>query len=115
MSGVSIPRLTRPLRHEAITRAADGMGGFHESWSDLGLVWAEVTPGTGKVTGGEFHATAQTPYRVRLRASPPGDPARPRPGNRLRDGARLFRILAVSEDDARGLYLRLSAVEEDIT
>lgn len=109
-----LPRLTRALEHEVLSRSADGMGGFTESWSARGLIWADVAPGTGRVKGGEFHATAATPYRIRIRSLPVGNPARPKPGHRLRDGDRLFRVLAVSEDDSRGHYLSISAVEEEV-
>lgn len=106
------PRLTRALVLEARERQADGMGGFAESWVPRGTLWAEVAPGTGRVAGGEFHATATTPYRLTVRAAPVQHPQRPQPGQRLREGDRMFRILAVSEADARGLYLTISAVEE---
>lgn len=114
MSGAASarPRLTRPLLLEARERAPDGMGGFTEIWAPRATLWAEVAPGSGRVAGGEFHATATTPYRITLRSAPVGHPHRPQPGQRLRDGARMFRILAVSEADARGLYLMVSAVEE---
>ncbi|MFB2532924.1 head-tail adaptor protein [Paracoccus sp. p4-l81] len=114
MSGAQVNRvrLNRALLLEARERRADGMGGFAEAWVARGTVWAEVAPGTGRVTGGEFHATAATPYRITLRAVPVGHPLRPAPAQRLREGARQFRILAVSEGDTRGLYLVISAVEE---
>lgn len=106
------PRLTRALTHEALQRVADGMGGYRETWVSLGLVWADIQPGTGRIAGGEFHATATTPYRIILRWMAPGSPDRPQPEQRLREGSRVFRILAVSEEDPHGLYLNLSAVEE---
>lgn len=113
--GSARPRLSRPLVLEAPTRADDGMGGYTEVWASRGTLWCEVTPGTGRVAGGEFHATATSPYRITLRAAPVGHPQRPDAGQRLRDGTRQFRILAVSEADAQGLYLVVSAVEEVVT
>jgi head-tail adaptor len=41
-----------------------------------------------------------------------GSDRRPRPDQRFREGARLFRILAVAEADAQGLYLTCFAREE---
>jgi len=52
------------------------------------------------------------PYRITVRAAPLNSPRRPRPEQRFRDGARLFRILAVGELDARGQYLVCFAQEE---
>ncbi len=52
------------------------------------------------------------PLRIVVRAAPEGHPARPEPGQRLVEGARRYRILAVAETDAAGLYLTCFAREE---
>lgn len=51
-------------------------------------------------------------FRIFLRAAPQASPQRPRPDQRLREGARIFRILAVSEADAAGAFLICHAREE---
>jgi len=51
-------------------------------------------------------------FRVYLRAAPQGSPQRPRPDQRLREGERIFTILAVSEADTAGAYLVCHAREE---
>ena len=51
-------------------------------------------------------------YRITVRAAPFGAPRRPKPEQRLREGARVFRIAAVAEDDADGRYLTCFAQEE---
>jgi hypothetical protein len=51
-------------------------------------------------------------FRIFTRAAPQGSPQRPRPDQRLREGARVFTILAVSEADAAGAWLVLRAMEE---
>ena len=109
---MSAPQLNRPLVLEAMSRVADGAGGFAESWGALGTLWAEVTPGTGRDAAGEEVVMGVVGYRITLRGAPQGSPARPVPGQRFRDGGRLFAILAVTEADAAGRYLTCFAREE---
>ena len=47
-----------------------------------------------------------------MRGAPQGAPSRPLPGQRLRDGARLFAIDAVTEVVPGGAYLVCHAHEE---
>ena len=106
------PRLDRRMVLEAATRVADGAGGFQLSWVAKGEVWAELKPGTGREAAGVEVMLAQTPYRITLRGAPVGAGGRPKPEDRLRDGARVFTILAVTEADPRGQYLTCFAREE---
>ena len=46
-----------------------------------------------------------------VRTAPVDAPSRPRPGQRLRDGARVFRILTVAESDPTARYLEIVAEE----
>jgi head-tail adaptor len=105
-------RLSRLLVLEAPQSVADGAGGFVQSWAALGTVWAEVTPGAGREVTAAEGILATTPYRITLRAAPVGSTARPKPDQRLRDGARIFIILTVSERDAEARYLICTAREE---
>lgn len=107
-----VPRLNRRLTLEEAVRLPDGAGGFTLDWQALGRVWAEVKPGSGRERAGELVTLASVPYRITLRAAPVGAAARPRPDQRLREGDRVFRILAVTEADARGHYLTCFAHEE---
>lgn len=109
MTGVVLSRL---LQLEQAASAADGAGGLAESWQVLGQLWAEVVPGSGREARGEELYAAATPFRITVRGAPVGATARPRPGQRFRDGARLFRILAVTERDAQGAFLLCRAQEE---
>ena len=109
MSGI---RLGRQLVLEEAQAVGDGAGGLAESWVPLGTLWAEVTPGAGREAAGEEFWGAQVPLRITVRAALPGDVRRPKPGQRFREGVRLFRILAVSERDAGGRYLACVAREE---
>lgn len=105
-------RLNRRLVLEEAQRVADGAGGHVVTWRALGTLWARVEAATGRERAGEFVTLSSVPYRITVRAAPQGAPSRPRPEQRLRDGARIFRITAVSEADAEGRYLACFAQEE---
>ncbi len=107
------PRLDRRMVLEAPTRVADGAGGFQLTWVVRGVLWAALTPGAGREAAGVEVRAAQVPYRITVRGAPVGATARPRPEDRLRDGARVFTLLAVTEEDPRGQYLTCFAREED--
>lgn len=109
---MSTVHLTRPLVLEAVERVADGAGGFSETWVARGTLWAEVAPGTGRDVPGEEVTLSSVSYRITVRGAPQGAPSRPRPDQRLRDGTRLFRIVAVTERDPEGHYLVCFAREE---
>ena len=106
------PRLNRKLVLEEAQRAADGAGGFAVIWVTLGAVWASVDPGSGRERAGEFATLSSVPYRITVRGAPQGAPSRPKPDQRFRDGARIFRITAVTEADELGQYLTCFAQEE---
>lgn len=108
------PKLNRRLHLDAPTRVADAAGGFTESWSTLGAHWAEVTPGAGREAEFAGLNVARVPYKIVVRATPHGAPSRPEPGQRFRDGARVFMILAVTSADSREHYLLCYAQEEEI-
>lgn len=104
--------LNRLLTLEQSIEVPDGAGGYDLSWSALGQVWAEIRPGAGRDAGGEEVTLTSVPYRITLRGAPDGSARRPVAGHRLREGNRLFRILAVTERDAGGHYLTCFAREE---
>ena len=106
------PRLTHRLTLEAPVQVSDGAGGVVETWTALGVVWAEVRPRAGRDDALGRAPTARMGYKITVRGAPPGHPERPWPGQRFRDGARLFRIYAVSERDPDGRYLSVQADEE---
>jgi head-tail adaptor len=106
------PHLRRCLLLEAPDRLPDGAGGFTQAWTTLGEHWAEVTALPGREVTTPGGSLSQSGYRITLRATPPGHAMRPRPDQRLRDGARLFTILAVSERDPAGRYLTCLCREE---
>lgn len=112
---MSLPNLTRRFTLEAPVRLPDGAGGFSQSWAALGTLWGEVQSASGREAGGDVSAVSRVSLRITLRAAPQGAPSRPIAGQRLRDGTRLFSILAVTEADASGRYLTCYATEETAT
>ena len=109
---MSAPRLDRRMVLEDKRRAADGSGGWTETWQPLGELWAELRPGLGRERRQEFAVISAVHYRVIVRGVPDGSPARPRAGQRLRMGGRLFAIVGVAEHDPGGRFLICFAYEE---
>lgn len=107
--------LTRCMSLEAAQRAADGAGGFTETWQKLGTLWAEIKPRSGRLSKGETDALSVTAYKITVRASPIGKQSRPAPGQRFRMSDRVFRIESVTEYEPRGLYLICQCEEEQAT
>ena len=109
---MSIPKLNRILVLEAPARISDGAGGFEETWVAQGELWADCRLGTGRETSGEGGALSFKSYRIIVRAAPFGSPSRPVAGQRFRDGARIFNLVAVGEHDSDGRFLICFAEEE---
>jgi head-tail adaptor len=109
------PVLSRRFILEQAVGATDGAGGRIETWSGLGMLWAEVRPGKGREAAGQGVALSRVPWSIIVRAALPGSAARPVAGQRLRDGVRLFRIMSVAEADPGGRYLICEAEEESAT
>lgn len=102
------PHLNRKLALEAPQRMPDGAGGYAEVWGVLGVVWGEVLP----IGAGREVETSEQRLRITVRAAPQGAPSRPSVAMRFRDGARIYRIEAVTEAEAAGTYLICFAKEE---
>lgn len=109
------PQLNRKLRLETVYRERDGAGGYIETWQLVGELWADVKPGTGKETDLEGLTISSVPYKITVRAAAHGSPSRPIPGQRFRDGVRIFRILSVTELDQSARYLTCVAREEEVS
>lgn len=104
--------LNRHLTLEAQDRTPDGAGGFTRDWSVVGIVWARIEARTGRDIAGEAVSLSSTAYRIVVRAAPFGAPSRPMPGQRFRDGTRVFRVLSVAERDTTLRYLTCFCEEE---
>lgn len=105
-------RLTRQLALEERGEAPDGAGGRSGAWRTLGRHWARIEPRTGRLERGEGGPRSRVPVKITLRATPHGAPSRPRPGQRFREGERIFLIRAVFEQDPAAMYLTCFADEE---
>lgn len=104
-------RLTRKLALEERSRESDGAGGYSGGWLSLGTHWAAVDPIRGRQERGEGAARSKAAYAITVRAVPPTSVARPRAGQRFREGTRAYEIRAVLQSsDAR--YLTCIADEE---
>lgn len=106
------PRLNRALALEEAAQVPDGAGGFSQSWTVLGHLWAEVSFRSGREADMGGGARALASYRITVRGAPVGSSMRPRPDQRFREGARVFRILSVGEKDPEGRFLTCIAQEE---
>ena len=106
------PVLNRPLVLEQAVSLPDGAGGQSVTWQALGTLWAELRAGAGRERLGPIAPEGQMAFRAYVRAAPPGSPQRPRPDQRLREGARIFTILAVAEADPTGAWLVCALREE---
>ncbi|MEL7097964.1 MAG: phage head closure protein [Pseudomonadota bacterium] len=111
----SYPRLSHRLTLEAPTRTPDGSGGYTQSWTALGTLWAELRPRTGRERTASGAPMSVQGYKITVRGAPVGHPERPQALQRFRDGARVFLIEAVAERDAEGRYLTCIAAEEVAT
>lgn len=109
---MSAPRLTVPLVLESPERMADGMGGYRMIWKPLGVLYGGMRAGSGSERQAEVGAESIVAWCITVRAAREGDPRRPRPEQRFRMGARVFRIEAVAEADPAGLWLNCIAREE---
>ncbi len=85
--------MTHALVLEAPVKVADGAGGTLRDWRKLGTLWGAMKYGPVREDGG----VAVVAVRITVRAAPQGAPSRPVAGQRLRDGERIFDILAVTE------------------
>lgn len=91
--------LNRPMLLEQAVVTPDGAGGHSTTWQTLGTLWAQLTAGSGAEQRGTIAPEGAMRFRIFLRAAPQTSPQRPRPDQRLREGSRIFTILAVSEAD----------------
>jgi head-tail adaptor len=103
--------LERRLVLEERRTEADGAGGFRVIWADLGVLWAEVAARTGAEVFSGGRERSRVPHRILVRGAPVGAQSRPKPGQRFREGVRIFDIISVAEADPAGRYLEVQAEE----
>ena len=109
---MSVPNLNRKLALQDPVRTPDGAGGWSVTWTTLGHLWAEVRHGRGRALTVATLDVARVPLNIIVRAAPVGDDRRPRAEQRLVDGGRVYRILAVREVGTEARFLDCVAEEE---
>lgn len=112
---MSVPMLNHRLTLEAPVRVSDGAGGFSETWSSVGVLWAELVSRSGSESVQSGAPISKAGYKITVRTAPVGDAARPVAQQRFRDGERIFAIQAVVDRDTRSRYLTCFANEEVVT
>jgi head-tail adaptor len=106
------PHLNRSLTLEEPLQVSDNAGGFVTSWSILGILWAALKPASARETTSFGLPVSRAMYRITVRAAATSSPRRPKPGQRMRIGIRLFLIEAVTEYDGDARYLTCMAKEQ---
>jgi SPP1 family predicted phage head-tail adaptor len=98
------------LRHrlvlEAPVETPDGAGGVTRSFAAVATLWAAVTPVAARGTVDAASLATDVTHRIVVRA---GTDITTR--HRLRQGARIFRIVALRDADGRGRYVEIDARE----
>ncbi|MEJ5079422.1 phage head closure protein [Ochrobactrum sp. MYb379] len=100
-------QLTAELALEAMQPVADGMGGYRETWFEIGTVWGRIEPVSTSQRDFGIRPRPEITHRilVRYRDDISSD-------KRFRKGGRIFSLRAVHDADERGRYLICLAVEE---
>lgn len=82
-------------------RVDDGMGGWEETWTQVGTVRTRVSQPSATERVVADQSQARLTHVVYLEAA-----ADVRRGDELRDGTRVFTVLATFEPSVSGTYLR---------
>ena len=97
--------LNRFLSLEALSNTPDGAGGFHDVWYEVGKIWADISVRSAGLRETSLNDVSVGRFKATVRSAPVGSSARPKAGQRFREGNRIFLIDAVTELDRAGLYL----------
>lgn len=98
-------RLSRRFILEEPADAPDGGGGWTRVWSELGVLWGELTPVSASELIAGSRESSRITHRIAVRAKTESAPSRPRPNQRFRLGERVFNIRAVYESQGGFRYL----------
>lgn len=105
--GMSDPgMLNRRLVLEAPVESADGAGGVVRSFETMATLWVSVTPVSAARQIEAARLGARVTHRLHLRFSSDITTR-----HRFRDGARLYRIVALRDRDGRQRFLEIEAEE----
>lgn len=99
--------LSNLLEVQSVTRAADGYGGWTETWTTDERAWGAIEPTNPREFFFAGGTLAGVTHRVRLRA-----PSAVKSGSRLILGTRTLRVVARRDLRERGRELELLCEEE---
>jgi SPP1 family predicted phage head-tail adaptor len=99
-------RLKHRVVLEAPVESPDGAGGISRSYAAAATLWAALAPvsARGDVVGAGFATTVT--HRLVIRRGPEVTT-----DHRFRLGTRIFRIVAIREEDSDGRYLEIQSEE----
>ena len=98
--------LNRRLVLEQPVESADGAGGVTRSYASVTTLWAAVRPAAARGDVVAAATGASVTHRIVLRTRA-GLTTR----HRLRDGSRIFRIVALRDPDGAGRFIEIAAEE----
>jgi SPP1 family predicted phage head-tail adaptor len=98
------------LRHRLVLEEPieppDGAGGVTRSYATVTTLWAAVTPVSARGDVVADDVGANVTHRIIIRSGPYVSTR-----HRLREGARIFRILALRDQDGSGRFIEINAEE----
>ena len=100
-------QLTSELALEAMQPVADGMGGYAESWSEVGMVWGRIEPLSTSQKDFGTRLQPEVTHRILLRFRPDISTAM-----RLRKAGRIFSLRSIHDPDESERYLVCLASEQ---
>jgi SPP1 family predicted phage head-tail adaptor len=98
--------LKHRLTLEEPVETADGSGGVTRGYAAVATLWASVTPVSARGGVEAAGLAANVTHRIVIR---PGPDLTTR--HRLREGTRIFRIVALRDQDGSGRFLEIHAQE----
>ena len=98
------------LRHRLLleqpVETADGAGGVTRSYATVTTLWAAVVPVSARGDVVADDLGARITHRIVIRSGPDLTTR-----HRLREGSRIYRILALRDQDERGRFVEIDAEE----
>jgi len=91
---------------QQMARAADGQGGYTETWTDVFRLWAEIVPLKGYERMQAMQLEVPVTHKVNIRYYP-GITAK----QRLVYGCRIFNIKEAIDPNEGRMFLQLTCVE----
>jgi SPP1 family predicted phage head-tail adaptor len=101
-----IGELTRRLTLQAPVETADGAGGSMRAYADVTTLWAKVEPVSARTDIIAADAGATVTHRIVIRRGPDITTR-----HRLLEGARIYRVVAVRDEDSSRRFRVIHAEE----